>query len=428
MISIGSNNESRVEASDSHTPTSSSAEKAVANGDVLTEILIRLPVKSLLRFKSVSKNWNSLISSPHVARLRNPDPCSVSGLFLHPTKHGTCLFRWSERTKHLNLGLEFIPLKNGKAPAHEPDDHDASIKSLTRFPNLSDVIVLNSCHGLLFCLGYNEVEGKGGHHILNPTTKQFKTLPQPHQDGLEDLCLAYDPSESPHYKVVGLWRSVSISQWETYYHIEIYSSETGSWRPSGNSYTVDEVDFPETSFHGGVYWNGAVNWLNLGPGDSLYFHIDQERLGTIPMPPAPHGKWWYDRAYMYYGKSRGHLHLIEMYNQTTRLTVYEMERDYSGWFVKYNVDIATVGIAFPELVQIPNNWYIGCSVLDIVREESDEESYMVISVGGKFVEYRLVDGSFKTICDASQHNDGDDPLLYYHWCNSHEYIESLSCI
>ncbi|KAE9465056.1 hypothetical protein C3L33_03057, partial [Rhododendron williamsianum] len=191
-----------------------------------------------------------------------------------------------ERTKHLNLGLEFIPLKNGKAPAHEPDDHDAYIKSVTRFPNLSDVIVLNSCHGLLFCLSYNEVE-------------------------------AYDPSESPRYKVVGLWRSVSISQWETYYHIEIYSSETRSWRPSGDSYTVDEVDFPETSFHGGVYWNGAVNWLNLGPGDSLYFHIDQERLGTIPMPPAPHGKWWYDRAYMYYGKSRGHLHLSEMYNQTT---------------------------------------------------------------------------------------------------------------
>lgn len=163
----------------------------------------------------------------------------------------------------------------------------------------------------------------------------------------------------------------------------------------------------------------------------MYFNIDQERLGTIPMPPAPHGMFWYDKDTTYYGQSGGHLHLVELYNHTTQFTVYELERDYSGWFVKYNVDIAAVGIAFPVMMRSPSTGHIGCRVLDIVSGESDEESYMVIAVGRKFIEYRVVDGSFSTICDASQHNDGDDrqdfddDALRYHWCNAHEFIPSL---
>jgi len=42
------------------------------NGDlpelVIREILVYLPIKSLFRFKSVSKQWNNLISDPFFAR------------------------------------------------------------------------------------------------------------------------------------------------------------------------------------------------------------------------------------------------------------------------------------------------------------------------------------------------------------------------
>ena len=37
--------------------------------EVMLEILLRLPVKSLLRFKSVCKHWLSLISDPNFAKL-----------------------------------------------------------------------------------------------------------------------------------------------------------------------------------------------------------------------------------------------------------------------------------------------------------------------------------------------------------------------
>lgn len=52
--------------------------------DILSQILVRLPIRSLTRFKSVSKHWLYLISSPQFLRLRNPNPnpTSLSGLVL----------------------------------------------------------------------------------------------------------------------------------------------------------------------------------------------------------------------------------------------------------------------------------------------------------------------------------------------------------
>jgi hypothetical protein len=43
---------------------SSSAETIGSNQDILTEILLRMPAKPLLKFKRVSKQWLSSISDP----------------------------------------------------------------------------------------------------------------------------------------------------------------------------------------------------------------------------------------------------------------------------------------------------------------------------------------------------------------------------
>ncbi|KAK6121758.1 hypothetical protein DH2020_044502 [Rehmannia glutinosa] len=51
-----------------------SGEIVAAIDDLLKQILLRLPIKSLLRFKLVSMHWNYLISNPRFRHLRNPDP------------------------------------------------------------------------------------------------------------------------------------------------------------------------------------------------------------------------------------------------------------------------------------------------------------------------------------------------------------------
>ncbi|XP_061371664.1 F-box/kelch-repeat protein At3g23880-like [Gastrolobium bilobum] len=51
--------------------------------DVIHEILLRLPVKSLVRFKSVCKSWHSLISDPHFANSHYELSAAPSHKLLH---------------------------------------------------------------------------------------------------------------------------------------------------------------------------------------------------------------------------------------------------------------------------------------------------------------------------------------------------------
>ncbi|KAL7229412.1 hypothetical protein ACSBR2_008006 [Camellia fascicularis] len=88
-------------ADDSTSNTNQSSAEAVANNDdLLNQILVGLPIRSLLRFKSVSKHWLSLITHPHFVRRRtlNFEP---SGVF------------WESYSKpHLIPGFDFIPFNN----------------------------------------------------------------------------------------------------------------------------------------------------------------------------------------------------------------------------------------------------------------------------------------------------------------------------
>ncbi|XVF54913.1 hypothetical protein PTKIN_Ptkin05aG0218700 [Pterospermum kingtungense] len=269
------------------------AEAIANNYDLLTLILARLPVKSLLRFKSVSKGWYSLISDPAFSRRVFPD--QVSGLILHK-----------------NYKVEFVPLPDKSRTNKAP-----SLTFLNRF------VIRQSCHGLLLCArispffsGSPEVCA-----IYNPTMEEFVELPPPaNQHPISGFSLAFDPTKSPHYKVVfvgALDPEVDLF-WEedcTSFQIEIYSSQTRSWRLSGNPFTADVF----TPFHGEDFWNGSIHWLNkLNVDVSLYFNVEEEKLGKLPMLSIP------ERARIgYFGESGDHLHLILLHQPyPTQFDIY----------------------------------------------------------------------------------------------------------
>ncbi|KAK4837790.1 hypothetical protein QYF36_008481 [Acer negundo] len=98
-----------------------------------------------------------------------------------------------------------------------------------------------------------------------------------------------------------------------------------------------------------MFWNGDLHRINPWDG-SIYFDVDEEKVHDLPMPDTVdvHSR----RRFRYFGKSRDHLHLIEIYGPWTALfNVYEMERDYSIWMVKYRVDLLSDAEAFPEMVR-----------------------------------------------------------------------------
>ncbi|KAL8510788.1 hypothetical protein ACS0TY_017563 [Phlomoides rotata] len=63
------------------------------------------------------------------------------------------------------------------------------------------------------------------------------------------MSLAFDPTKSPHYKVVCVYFGLNNA-----FEFVVYSSKTRSWswRKCAESFTAR-----------GVYWNGAIHWVSL---------------------------------------------------------------------------------------------------------------------------------------------------------------------
>ncbi|KAA3458166.1 F-box protein [Gossypium australe] len=396
---------------------SQNAEAIANNYDLLILILVRLPVKSLLQFKSVSKTWHSIISDPEFSRRLSLD---ISGLIM-------C--KLSYQVNKPEYG--FIPLGN------KSSTDDAPFKYLDFINHPSGLKVVQSCNGLLLCRSsrYNK-NFNCDYYICNPTTKQFVMIPLPAnpQDAriVCSLSLAFDHTKSPHYKVVCVrWLNISDDPESNYVscQIEIYSSQTRSWRLSGKPFLAHVY----TGFGGGVFCNGAIHWLGAWNNTSFYFNVQEEELRDLPMPPIPDD--WEDlRRVLYFGESRNHLHLIEIYRPpTSRFSVYEVESDYSGWFVKYNINLDPLIVAYPGMVRTyldPSDLhYYAFSIFYIVREANDEESYMVLHIPEKAIRYSLKDGSFKKICDldanGAVYSSSPAPILLAYSCVG-EFIQTLS--
>lgn len=154
------------------------------------------------------------------------------------------------------------------------------------------------------------------------------------------------------------------------------------------------------------------------------------------MLPAVEGH--YERPFRYSRNSRDHLRLIEIYPPMTEFNVYEMNRDYSGWFLKYRVDLAGVVSTNPRMIRnqcgLMHVERYAFLIPTLVREEIEEKSFFVSSVPGKVICYNFADKTFKTLCDAVP-LPRDYPwsgvirhLRYGGWFDTFEYIESLSSV
>lgn len=387
---------------------SRSPQTVASHDDLLIQILLRLPIKSLIRFKLVSKHWLSLVSDPQFTLRRLPNPNPAVGLFhFLPSSNSFDYFPFHLRNNPTSI---IPPFKN-------------LIKSTE---NQSAIHILNSCNGFLLCGTLGTLGSEGNYHLYNPTTTQLTTFSKPRRckrslpDAFRGLTLAFEPAKSPHYRVV----CVRALRPSNVYQIVIYSSETGTWRDSGEVFK-DDLD---TGFKEGVYWNGRVHWISgLGKKSSLCFHVEEEKLGLMPMPPFPLD-WYSHYNTNYFGESCDHLHMIDMYGSQLQFNVYELKRDYSEWFVKYHIDLVEVGNAFPALLRqsmVDINCY-SFSIFSIIRGETEEDAFLVLTIPGKVIRYNLLSQTFEKLCDF----EGGDEENYLKFYNpiAYQYIESLYCV
>ncbi|XP_059669504.1 F-box protein At5g07610-like [Cornus florida] len=399
----------------------------VGNADLVMEILKRLPVKSLFRFRSVSKTWLFLISSHRFSLLhwlhQQPpqfhDP-KISGLFF-TSRSGSGLIKF--------IPLIYSDLKNSTTITINGGDEN---NPLAQFTDVNtSTTVDSSCNGfLLICCQtklYTYSGPRRSFHVYNPTTKQFSTLPWPFSQAFtfpgENVFLVFDPLKSLHYKVVLLQSKLHRSSLLCQLHI--YSSETNAWSSPPN--IGDQHSFRvslRVNLNNGVYCNGSIHWISYSQlENSIYFDVDEERFCSMPSPPflITVYRFWH------FGKSRGHLHFINYYDDNGfNVNVFEMESDYSKWTLKYRVDLnaMVVDLASKEEMVVCDDTV---SVLRLIHGEDEGDVFLVLFVGtNMIISYNIKDNIFKKLADVGRHPvSSSRGLSWFKDSSVYRYIETI---
>ncbi|KAI3927074.1 hypothetical protein MKW92_041794 [Papaver armeniacum] len=377
-------------------PSSSSSSSPTIIGndiDIFTQILLCLSVKPLIVFKSVSKQWYSVIS----------DPIFIKKHTQRQYPHSVMV-----ETETNNPKFEFVSL----------DGSSSSIpfETLDFFRDLI-IKIKQSCNGLLCCFSYEDY-GNCTYYICNPSTKQYRRIVDFGFDMAKEkgfvmplsVSLAYEPLKSRHYKVICVWMMPPerSTPWLRACQIEMYSSETNSWKLSGDVFFVSY----SISNKSGVYWNGSLHWIDSSKLENhICFNVDQElRTG---MPPYRSLLYSEKRSNIeYFGECRGRLHLISDYVLEFIYDILEMKTDYMGWIKKFRVNVRE----FPYPVVSG-----GFCVLHV--EEVGESFMLVLRIRDQVISCNLREMSFKDLYKFA-------PLTWKKISqdSSYQYIETLAFV
>lgn len=230
---------------------------------VIIEILPRLPVKSLLRFRSVCKSWLTQISNPnftklHLDRSANKTPLSLIAYSYIAVRN----------IPNFASGVPLISLIHLDSLENTPS---SSVVNLDQPPLLIRADLVGSYNGIV-CLGDEDFIC-----LWNPATRQYKHLPPPlyvsNNSYIYDLGFSFDSVWSD-CKVVRIGH-----EYDSPPLVEVYSANADSWRKIEAQLLVglDYLSYG-TTVKGFQYWyDGYMSVL-------LSFDVHNEVFSSIALP------------------------------------------------------------------------------------------------------------------------------------------------
>ncbi|GMY37234.1 putative F-box protein At1g71320 [Fagus crenata] len=212
---------------------------------IWVEILLRLPLISLLQCECVSNHWCSLISTPDfihsfIGSQTQPPPFSLLLQHYHPQ-----------------------PLR---VISNEPE-----LKSLSYLPDLQQnnehIKILASHNGLLFCRAIDMTSTLiNDHLVINPITMECLTLPpfpqrlRLNNRGSIGFVCSYNIDNSYSYRVVLIpdfhddYPNYTIRR----FRVHIFSSETFEWSESvvlcPEGFIPSSLVYPSVPYKGLLFW------------------------------------------------------------------------------------------------------------------------------------------------------------------------------
>ncbi|XP_016442952.1 F-box/kelch-repeat protein At3g23880-like [Nicotiana tabacum] len=238
--------------------------------DVIFEILTRLPVTSLIRFKCVCKLWYSLIKNPNLIskHLQNLSR-KKNYVRLLISRRGNIT---NKRVVSLSINDTLDVFINQDFPSYFND-------------KFGHVRHIGPCNGIVCLCGYPD-----NIVIWNPSIRDYKILPQSQIQRLvgstvrgSDFGLGFD-SKRNDYKVIQILFCLSNDR-VVVYQVEIYSLNENIWKKY-NGIVPAKIKYGYISWSM-IYKNEIFCWLAQN-GDNneviLSFNMSEETFENTPLP------------------------------------------------------------------------------------------------------------------------------------------------
>ncbi|KAJ4841817.1 hypothetical protein Tsubulata_026734 [Turnera subulata] len=219
------------------------------------EILALLPVKSISRFRLVSKEWSSFLVSPKFENFRSR--------LLVPPAGDTKEYNEDVCETDDDYDVEEDGSDQDEEDGSDQDEEDGFNSGIKLYFPLkragNPVYLIGSCNGLV-CVRLHYFWNYGHLVVWNPCTGIYRELPNPKyrseddEDGYGSYGFGYD-SASQDFKILLSGRCAYSSRYSKL-KTQILSLKANSWK--------------EIPFHQEVYWdeqeglflNGAFHWYS----------------------------------------------------------------------------------------------------------------------------------------------------------------------
>ncbi|KAF6991787.1 hypothetical protein CFC21_008835 [Triticum aestivum] len=328
--------------------------------DMMLEVLLRLPVKSILRFQAVCRSWAAVFSSKdfcslHMATSKVP-PQAPKLLVVSPTAE-----------------LDSTSVCSYSPSSSSPSSRDAllfTVDSARR--NSVEVVMPSPCCGLT--LLFDAVAP--AYYVCNASTREVTRLP-PHSLPKYDSSagLGFD-ARTREYKVVRLINGLSDDK-ETI-RCDVYTPGADRWRPAAGGVPFKWSQFANSAVAHAmvnkippVFANGFLHWL-INPSfiirrpraAIISFSVAEETFGCVRSPPfwgpTEHLRSWAQSEREHLVVMDDHLCIVrDLRNRTpdgSTLEIWGLLDYGSGdWSLKHRIDFlgqARSELAEPKVVRV----------------------------------------------------------------------------